>query len=130
MKTEMNNEMNTEMNKEMKTEIIAVGTELLLGQIMDTNTQWISQQLALIGANTFYHTVVGDNIGRLHAVFQKAQERSNVIIVTGGLGPTEDDVSREAFMEWPIIQLLENPMQRKKMNNFIRQQKLGRIRNN
>src|SRR5690625_2868799 len=122
MKTEMNNEMNTEMNKEMKTEIIAVGTELLLGQIMDTNTQWISQQLALIGANTFYHTVVGDNIGRLHAVFQKAQERSNVIIVTGGLGPTEDDVSREAFHELSNIPIIEEPNAMQKIENHYAEQ--------
>jgi len=130
MKTEMNNEMNTEMNKEMKTEIIAVGTELLLGQIMDTNTQWISQQLALIGANTFYHTVVGDNIGRLHAVFQKAQERSNVIIVTGGLGPTEDDVSREAFYEMTHIPIVEEPNAMKKIEQFYMEQKAVMTPNN
>lgn len=85
------------MKKEYQTEIIAIGTELLLGQIANTNAQWISQQLALSGVNTYYHSVVGDNIKRVESVFKKAHERSNIIIVSGGLGPTEDDLTREAF---------------------------------
>lgn len=85
------------MREEYKTEIIAVGTELLLGQIANTNAQWISQQLALSGVNTYYHSVVGDNIKRVESVFKKAHERSNIIIVSGGLGPTADDLTREAF---------------------------------
>ncbi|HLQ84270.1 MAG TPA: competence/damage-inducible protein A [Pseudogracilibacillus sp.] len=85
------------MKNEYNAEIIAVGTELLLGQIANTNAQWISQQLALSGVNTFYHSVVGDNIKRVESIFKKAHERSNIIIVSGGLGPTSDDLTREAF---------------------------------
>ncbi|MGP4059899.1 competence/damage-inducible protein A [Halobacillus sp. H74] len=80
----------------MKTEIIAVGTELLLGQISNTNAQWISKEMAGIGLPVLRHTVVGDNFNRLQTTFEHAQSRSEVIIVTGGLGPTEDDLTREA----------------------------------
>ncbi|MDY0405814.1 competence/damage-inducible protein A [Virgibacillus sp. 179-BFC.A HS] len=80
-----------------KAEIIAVGTELLLGQIANTNAQWISKQLAELGIDVHHHEVVGDNLGRVEAVFQLASQRSDIIIVTGGLGPTDDDLTREAF---------------------------------
>ncbi|MFD2925593.1 competence/damage-inducible protein A [Halobacillus naozhouensis] len=80
----------------MKTEIIAVGTELLLGQIANTNAQWISRILAKYGASVYFHGVVGDNMERAVKTFEVASERSDVIIVTGGLGPTEDDLTRDA----------------------------------
>ncbi|GIO26223.1 competence/damage-inducible protein A [Ornithinibacillus bavariensis] len=83
--------------KTIKTEIIAVGTELLLGQIANTNAQWISEHLAFHGINVYYHGVVGDNLNRVQNTFQLAQERSDIVIVTGGLGPTDDDLTREAF---------------------------------
>src|SRR5690625_4879788 len=110
------------MKIELKTEIIAVGTELLLGQIVNSNAQWISQQLALIGVNTYYHTVVGDNIRRLHAVFQKEEELLIVIIVTGGLGTTGDDVSREAFHELSNIPIIEEPNAMQKIENHYAEQ--------
>ena len=78
-------------------EVIGVGTELLLGQIANTNAQWLSEQLAENGINTYYHTVVGDNLGRVKDVFEAAEKRANIIIVTGGLGPTDDDLTREAY---------------------------------
>src|SRR5699024_6239194 len=81
----------------MNAELIAVGTELLLGQIANTNGQWISRELAAHGINVFYHTVVGDNFARVEHVFKEAHSRSDMIIVCGGLGPTEDDMTREAF---------------------------------
>ncbi|UOQ93284.1 competence/damage-inducible protein A [Halobacillus shinanisalinarum] len=80
----------------MRTEIIAVGTELLLGQIANTNAQWISKKLAKYGAPVYFHGVVGDNMERAIKTFEVASERSDVIIVTGGLGPTEDDLTRDA----------------------------------
>ncbi|MCP3026051.1 competence/damage-inducible protein A [Halobacillus sp. A5] len=80
----------------MRIEIIAVGTELLLGQIANTNAQWISTELAHYGANIYHHTVVGDNLKRVVHSFEEAQKRSDVVIVTGGLGPTEDDLTRDA----------------------------------
>lgn len=79
----------------IKAEIIAVGTELLMGQIANTNAQYISEKLALCGISVLYHVVVGDNIERLRAVTQTAKERSDVIIFTGGLGPTDDDLTKE-----------------------------------
>lgn len=79
------------MKKQYKAEILAVGTELLLGQIANTNAQWISKQLALYGINVYNHVVVGDNLNRVAGTFKQAHERSDIIIVTGGLGPTEDD---------------------------------------
>lgn len=85
------------MKKQYKAEIVAVGTELLLGQIANTNAQWISQQLALYGINIYHHVVVGDNLGRVTDTFRQAHERADIVIVTGGLGPTEDDLTREAF---------------------------------
>ncbi|MDC3416330.1 competence/damage-inducible protein A [Aquibacillus salsiterrae] len=83
--------------REWKAEIIAVGTELLLGQIANTNAQWISQQLADYGIHVYYHGVVGDNLERVKSVFEDANKRSDLIFVTGGLGPTDDDLTREAF---------------------------------
>ena len=81
----------------MNTEIIAVGTELLLGQIANTNAQFLSKQLAEIGVNVFYHTVVGDNSSRLKTALEIAEARSNIIILTGGLGPTKDDLTKETI---------------------------------
>ncbi|WP_079480123.1 competence/damage-inducible protein A [Halobacillus salinus] len=80
----------------MKTEMIAVGTELLLGQIVNTNAQWISKQLATLGMPIYHQSVVGDNYDRVFQTFEAAHNRSDVIIVTGGLGPTEDDMTRDA----------------------------------
>ncbi len=81
----------------MKAEIIAVGTELLLGQIANTNAQFLSQKLAEIGVDVYYHTVVGDNGKRMAEVFHTARSRSDLIIITGGLGPTEDDITKETL---------------------------------
>ncbi len=78
-------------------EIIAVGSELLLGQIVNTNARYISEHLAEIGINVYYHTVVGDNPDRLIKAIQMAESRSSLIIFTGGLGPTKDDLTKEAI---------------------------------
>jgi competence/damage-inducible protein CinA-like protein len=77
-------------------EIVAVGTELLLGQIANTNAQVISQSLAGIGIDVYFHTVVGDNLDRMTVTITNALARSDAVIVTGGLGPTSDDITREA----------------------------------
>ncbi|MCM3654014.1 competence/damage-inducible protein A [Metabacillus litoralis] len=81
----------------VRTEIIAVGSELLLGQIVNSNAQFLSSQLAELGMNVYYHTVVGDNSARLEQAIKIAQDRSNVIIFTGGLGPTKDDLTKETI---------------------------------
>ncbi len=80
----------------MQAEIISIGTELLLGQIVDTNAAYIARQLASIGLDLYYKTTVGDNEARIAAILRQALTRSGVVIATGGLGPTVDDVTREA----------------------------------
>ncbi len=80
----------------MKAEIIAVGTELLLGEILDTNSQYLAQQLTGLGIDLYYISHIGDNLGRLVDQVRRSMDRSDVIIMTGGLGPTEDDLTREA----------------------------------
>src|SRR5690625_1395634 len=110
------------MNKTLNTEIIAVGTELFLGQISNTNAQWISEQLAASGIHTFYHTVVGDNIERLTNTFKDAKQRSDVVIITGGLGPTEDDLSREAFQKISQLPIVEEPNTLKKIEGYFEKQ--------
>lgn len=90
----------------MKAETIAVGTELLLGQISNTNAQIISKALQEIGVDVFYHTCVGDNEERIKRVFKIALERSDIIIFTGGLGPTMDDLTKEtvaSFLNLPLV---------------------------
>ena len=79
----------------MKAEILAVGTELLMGQITNTNAQYISSKLPLVGVGVYYHTVVGDNAERLEKSLSLALERCDIVITTGGLGPTQDDLTKE-----------------------------------
>ncbi|WP_374056690.1 competence/damage-inducible protein A [Rossellomorea sp. FM04394] len=81
----------------MNAEIIAVGSELLLGQIVNSNAQFISEQLAEVGVNVYYHTSVGDNPERLHHAITVAEGRADLLIFTGGLGPTKDDLTKETI---------------------------------
>src|SRR3954449_8138676 len=83
----------------MQCEVVAVGTELLLGQIVDTNSSWLGQRMALAGIDSLFQTKVGDNLGRIVSVLRLALERSDAVIVCGGLGPTQDDITREAIAE-------------------------------
>jgi len=84
---------------------VAVGTELLLGQIVDTNSSWIGEQLALAGIDCHRHTAVGDNRDRMLDAFRGAVERSDALIVTGGLGPTQDDITRSVIAELMGVEL-------------------------
>lgn len=81
----------------MRAEILSCGTELLLGHITDTNATYLSQQLAPLGIDLYFVSQVGDNLGRIVETLQRAMQRSDLIIMTGGLGPTEDDLAREAI---------------------------------
>ena len=83
----------------MIAEVVAVGTELLLGQIVDTNSSWIGEQLALAGIDCLRQQKVGDNGPRIVAALREALDRSDAVIVCGGLGPTQDDITREAIAE-------------------------------
>lgn len=83
----------------MNAEILAVGTELLMGQITNTNAQYISNRLPDVGVGVYYHSVVGDNPKRLKECLNIALDRSDVVITTGGLGPTKDDITKETICE-------------------------------
>lgn len=80
-------------------EIVAIGSELLLGQIVDTNSAWMAQRLSELGINLFFKTIVGDNPGRMKEVIGRAHERADLVITSGGLGPTQDDLTREIIAE-------------------------------
>ncbi len=83
----------------MIAEVIAVGTELLMGQIVNTNAQYLSRQFAELGVNLYYQTVVGDNAVRMRGVMQQAGERADLVVMTGGIGPTQDDITKDVLAE-------------------------------
>lgn len=90
----------------MRCEVVAVGSELLLGQINDTNSSWIGQELAAVGMDSHYQTKVGDNLDRMVEVIEIALQRSDAVICTGGLGPTQDDITREAIARVMGVELV------------------------
>lgn len=92
----------------MRIEVLAVGTELLLGQITDTNSAWLGEQLALAGADSYFHQAVGDNHARIVLALRTALARSDGVVVCGGLGPTHDDITREAIAEVMNVPLVRD----------------------
>jgi nicotinamide-nucleotide amidase len=96
-------------DKPINAEIICVGTELLLGDIVNTNAQFLAQELARLGIPHYFQTVVGDNIPRLHQALALAGDRATIILFTGGLGPTPDDLTTEAIAQFFDAPLLEHP---------------------
>jgi nicotinamide-nucleotide amidase len=93
----------------VKAEILGVGTEILLGQICNNNAQWISERLADIGVDVVFHQAVGDNLGRIEEAFRLALSRADVVIATGGLGPTQDDITREGLAAALGLELERHP---------------------
>ena len=89
----------------MRCEVVAIGTELLLGVIVDSNSSWIGEQLALAGIDSLFQTKVGDNFGRMESVIRLALERSDAVICCGGLGPTQDDITREVIAKVMGVEL-------------------------
>jgi nicotinamide-nucleotide amidase len=91
----------------VKAEVLSIGTELLLGQIVDTNANYLAGRLALLGIDCLHMQTVGDNLGRARQAFERALSRSDLVVATGGLGPTEDDLTREAIAaaldETPVV---------------------------
>jgi len=83
----------------MRCEVLAIGTELLLGQIVDTNSAWIGEQLAALGIDSYEHRAIGDNQARIVAALRDLLARSDAVLVCGGLGPTQDDLTRDAIAE-------------------------------
>ncbi len=109
----------------MRAEIVGVGTELLLGQIANTNAQWMGERLAEIGVDVLHHQVVGDNLERIADAFRLGLSRADVVIATGGLGPTQDDITRDAIAMVLGVPLLRHPeieeMLREKFRRFRRE---------
>jgi nicotinamide-nucleotide amidase len=93
----------------MRTEVVAIGTELLLGQIVDTNSSWIGERLAASGLDSHFQTKVGDNHDRIVSALRIALDRSDAVICCGGLGPTQDDITREAIAEVMGVSLVRDP---------------------
>jgi len=86
--------------KLVKAEIIAIGDELLYGQIVDTNSHWISQELDLVGVKVVQKTTVGDKREDILAAFEAAEKRADLVLMTGGLGPTQDDLTKPLLAEY------------------------------
>ncbi len=104
----------------MVVELVSVGTELLLGNIVNTNTQYLAEQCALLGLSMYHQVVVGDNQERLAEVVRTALGRSDVVILTGGLGPTEDDLTKEVCAEVMGMPLKEDAHTRKRMEAYFK----------
>ncbi|WP_061865321.1 competence/damage-inducible protein A, partial [Streptococcus oralis] len=103
----------------MKAEIIAVGTEILTGQIVNTNAQFLSEKLAETGVDVYFQTAVGDNETRLLSLLEIASQRSNLVILTGGLGPTEDDLTKQTLAKFLEKNLVFDPQAQEKLDIFF-----------
>lgn len=104
----------------MKAEIIGVGTELLMGQIANTDAQFLSRQLSELGIDVFYHHVVGDNMQRLVGLIKKVAKRSDLVITTGGLGPTQDDLTKDGVARAFGLEMIKDEASVNKLNTFFK----------
>lgn len=104
----------------MVVELISVGTELLLGNIVNTNTQYLAEKCALLGLSMYHQVVVGDNKERLSEVIRTGLKRSDIIILTGGLGPTEDDLTKEVCAEVMGFPLVEDAHTRERIEQYFK----------
>src|SRR5437763_846192 len=93
----------------MKTEVVSIGSELTSGQNLDTNSQWLSLRLAAIGIPVGWHTTIADDIDANIATFRIATQRARLVIATGGLGPTQDDLTREVLARVAGVELVFDP---------------------
>lgn len=105
--------------KALRAEIIAIGTEILLGDIVNTNASYLARQLASIGIDTYHQEVVGDNAARLKEAFAAAYERSDIVITSGGLGPTGDDLSKETGAEYFGVKLVMDEKARAHIEDYM-----------
>lgn len=103
----------------MQAEVVSVGTELLLGHIVDTNAAFLAQELTALGIDLFWVSTVGDNQGRLVEVIRRAWRRSDLTIITGGVGPTEDDLTREAIAETLGEEMKVDPELERELREFF-----------
>ena len=114
----------------MKAEIICVGTELLMGNTVNTNATYIARGLAGLGISCFYQSVVGDNDGRLKELFNEASERADIVVLSGGLGPTEDDLTKETVARAMGQQLVLDDKAWKQIQKFFEKRSLKLTDNN
>ena len=105
----------------MITELVAVGTEILLGNIVNTNSAYLAEKCAQLGLSLYYQTVVGDNEQRMKDTIKTALDRSDVVILTGGLGPTEDDLTKEITAEVMGLPLVEDAHSRELLDAYLKQ---------
>src|SRR3712207_3599998 len=105
-------------------EIVTIGTEILLGDLVDTNTAWLSERLATLGVGIYRHTTVGDNRARIAAALEEAAARTDLVITTGGLGPTSDDLTNECLADITGRKMVEYPEAREHVDAMFR--KFGR----
>ena len=103
----------------MRVEILAVGTELLLGQIADTNGRWLGEHLAAAGVDSYFHQAVGDNRARITTALRTALARGDAVIACGGLGPTQDDITREAIAEVMNVPLVRDAEISRRIEGFF-----------
>ncbi|WP_334115266.1 competence/damage-inducible protein A [Streptococcus parasuis] len=111
----------------MKAELIAVGTEILTGQIVNTNAQFLSEKCAELGIDVYFHTAVGDNEQRLLSVLEIASKRSDLVILCGGLGPTEDDLTKQTLATFLQKELVVDELAMAKLDRFFASRP-GRVR--
>ncbi|HEL9636764.1 TPA: competence/damage-inducible protein A [Streptococcus suis] len=111
----------------MKAELIAVGTEILTGQIINTNAQFLSEKCAELGIDVYFHTAVGDNENRLLSVLEVASQRSDLVILCGGLGPTEDDLTKQTLAIFLGRNLVFDELAMAKLDRFFASRP-GRVR--
>ncbi|MEI3437468.1 MAG: competence/damage-inducible protein A [Blautia sp.] len=107
----------------MIAEIVTVGTEILLGNIVNTNSAYLAVECANLGLTVYYQSVVGDNEERMKAVIRTALDRSDVVILTGGLGPTEDDLTKEVTAEVMGMPLVEDAHSRERIERYMKEYK-------
>ncbi len=106
-------------NTNLRAELVSIGTELLLGEIVDTNAAYMSQRLAEIGVDVHFRHTVGDNLGRIVSVLELAMSRSEVVLICGGLGPTQDDLTRESIAEVTERPLVSDPEAEECLREFF-----------
>ncbi len=104
----------------MKAEIIGVGTELLMGQIANTDAQFLSRELSKLGIDVFYHHVVGDNMSRLVELIENVSKRSDIIITTGGLGPTQDDLTKDGVAQAFGLKMIKDEESADNLSSFFK----------
>lgn len=109
----------------MKAEIISCGTELLLGEVVDTNTPYLAEELAKIGISVYHHTTVGDNPKRLLDTIIHAKNRSDLVFISGGLGPTQDDITKDILADYLGLELVVDPVSLQKIKGRYNNRKVS-----